>query len=74
MQKESIRNAKGFVLQCKRGFFALLNDNLGVQRSPFLCFEVTEWLSWTIKNASEISRIRFPFVTISYRQYNICMY
>ena len=26
-----------------------------------------------IKNASEISKIRFLFVTISYRQYNICI-
>ena len=38
-----------------------------------LCFEVIEALSWTIKTAREISRIRFSFVTISYRQYNICM-
>lgn len=37
------------------------------------CIAVTEALSWTIKTAREIYTISFSFVTISYRQYNICM-
>ena len=43
------------------------------QKDYILYFEVTETLSWTIKTAREISKIRFSFVTISYCQYNICM-
>ena len=80
--------AKRLLLHSKRGRFVMqkgLDCNAkgvslpswtitsGVQRSPFWCFEVSESLSWTIKNAREISKIRFSFVTISYRQYNICM-
>lgn len=65
-QKGSFCNAKGASLPS-------WTITSGGQRSPFLCFEVIETLSWTIKTAREISRIRFSFVTISYCQYNICM-
>ena len=67
MQKRLDCNAKGVSLPS-------WTITSGGQRSPFWCFEVTETLSWTIKTAREISKIRFSFVTISYRQYNICMY
>ena len=66
MQKGFSNNAKGASLPS-------WTITSGGQRSPFLCFEVIEALSWTIKTAREISRIRFSFVTISYCQYNICM-
>ena len=88
MPKELHFMAKRPLLQRKRGRFVMqkrLDCNAkgvslpswtitsGGQRSPFWCFEVTETLSWTIKTAREISKIRFSFVTISYCQYNICM-
>ena len=88
MPKEQHFVAKRLLLHSKRSRFVMqkrLDCNAkgaslpswtitsGEQRSPFLCFEVTEALSWTIKTAREISKIRFSFVTISYRQYNICM-
>ena len=88
MPKELHFVAKRPLLQRKRGRFVMqkgYSNNAegaslpswtitsGVQRSPFLCFEVTEALLGTIKTAREISKIRFSFVTISYCQYNICM-
>ena len=73
MQKGYSNNAKGAWLNAKGASLLSWTITSGVQRSPFLCFEVTEALLWTIKTASGISRIRFSFVIISYCQYNICM-
>lgn len=37
-QNDPFCSAKGVVLQCKRGFFALLNDNFRMAKKPLLMF------------------------------------
>ena len=43
MQKGYSNNAKGAWLQCKRGFFALLNDNFRRAKKPLFMF----WGDWS---------------------------
>lgn len=37
-QNDPFCSTKGVVLQCKRGFFALLNDNFRMAKKPLLMF------------------------------------